>query len=132
MARDNAVAFRRVGDLKRALRRLPIAVAQGVATRAAPDLTDRTRTAFSSGQTVYGAPRPRGVSGAALSLEATGTVKGELRFVRIGTIVRARLGPRYARYLIGRYDVLPNGPIPAAWRTALSALARAAVKGELP
>ncbi len=112
----------KISDLKRNLRELPRTVAADVASRASPALTDLTREAYSSGRTVYGDARPMGVNGNPLTLRKTGAVEGQTRFVAIGTIVRCALGPRYARYLIGRYRILPNGAMPAAWRERLRTL----------
>ena len=112
----------RIGDLKQRLATLPKTIAVDVAQRAAPAMTGLTKQAFDSGQNVYGDARPEGVGGRALTLRRTGTVARELRFVAIGTIVRCVLGPRYAKYLIGKYGVLPNGVMPAEWSARLREL----------
>ena len=112
-----------LGDLKRLkahLRELPRSVAHAVSGRAAPALTTLTQVAFSSGRSVYGEARPAGKGGRVLSLRRTGAVSRELRFVANGTIVRCILGPRYARFLIGKYGILPNGAMPAAWSRRLA------------
>jgi hypothetical protein len=40
-----------------------------------------------------------------------------MHFEAIGTVTRCVLGPPWARYLIGRYTILPNGDayLPVAW-----------------
>lgn len=116
------------GDLSslRALRAhvkaLPLSLAHDVAQRAGPALTRLTRGAFAAGQNVYGEARPAGVDGRPLSLERTGATRDALGFTANGTIVRCVLGTRYAKYLIGKYGVLPNGPLPAGWSRALAQL----------
>lgn len=80
-----------------------------------------TQAAHASGQTVYGKPRPVGVNGP-VDLVKTGATRRDLRFATVGTIVRAVLPERYMRYLIGRYEVLPNGRIPASMRRTLDRL----------
>lgn len=108
--------------LKSRIKNLPLSVAHDVAQRAAPVLTSATRGAFDSGRSVYGEPRPLGVDGRQLDLRRTGATAAQLRFVSNGTIVRCVLGPSYARYLIGKYGILPNGPLPADWSRKLGVL----------
>lgn len=110
--------------LKGKLKELPRSVAHDVAQRAAPALTSLTRGAFDSGKSVYGDARPQGADGRPLTLERTGATKASLKFSATGTIVRAVLGPRYAKYLIGKYSILPNGALPAAWSSKLAALVK--------
>lgn len=89
-------------------------------------LTQFTRTAFESGRNVYGDARPKGSAGNDLTLVQSGATKAALRFVASGTVIRAQLGPRYARYLVGKYKILPIGDrtgMPIAWVRALNELA---------
>ncbi len=111
-----------IAGAKTWIRQLPITVAHNVAKRAAPVLTTAALRSYDSGQTVYGDPRPRGVDGKELSLDRTGATKRTVRFVTSGTIIRCALGTKYARYLIGKYGILPNGraTIPAKWSTSLA------------
>ena len=117
--------------LKSTIRRMPVTVAHDVAQRAAPELTSNTQAAFNSNTTVYGAPRPRSVDGSPLTLTRTGTVQRMLAFVANGSVVRAVLGTRYARYLVGKYDILPNGPLPHAWREDLRRIVKETKKPEV-
>lgn len=111
--------------MKQTLKDLPRTVAADVAKRAAPAMTDLTQEAFASGRNVYGDARPTSkVDGRALTLERTGATKGQLRFVQVGTVVRCVLGPKYARYLIGKYGVLPNGALPARWSFKLGQIVK--------
>lgn len=111
-----------IAKLKASLRALPVSIAHDVAQRAAPTLTDLTREAFDGGENVYGDARPAGAHGNTLTLNLTGETRRTLRFVSNGTIVRCVLGTKYARYLIGKYGILPNGALPVAWSAALAAL----------
>jgi len=106
-------------DLKAQLRAMPKTLATDVAREAAPMLTGLAQTSFDSGRTVYNDARPTGAKGNTLTLRKSGAVRSALRFVAIGTVMRVVLGPRYARYLIGKYRILPVGDrsaIPAHWR----------------
>ena len=106
--------------LNRRLRELPTSVAHDVAQRAAPMLTGLAREAHAARRSVYGESRPVGkTTGEMLDLEVTGKTAAALRFVANGTIVRCVLGTPYARFLIGKYGILPNGAIPAEWSARL-------------
>jgi len=116
--------FANVRDLKRNLRKLPTTIAHDVARRASPALTQKTKAAFGGGRTVYGNPRPSSVDGTPLTLRKTGTVATMLAFATTGTIVRAVLATKYARFLVGKYEILPNGAMPADWSARLTALVK--------
>ncbi len=118
-AKGNAALLR----FKAQLRAMPRTIAHSVAHRAAPKLTDNTQGAFDSGRTVYGESRPVGASGP-LTLVRSGRVRDALKFAATGTQIRCVIGPRYARFLIGRYKILPNGGLPAGWQRDLSELVR--------
>ena len=111
-----------VNDLKKLGQRLnkfPTTVVHNVARKTAPSLTGYATSAFGSGRTVYGDARPRGVDGRSLTLVRPGpdggATRATLRFVSIGTIVRCVLGTDYAKYLIGKYRILPMGEMPSSW-----------------
>lgn len=106
-------------SLKRTLRTLPVTVAASVARRASPALTQFTAEAFASRQTVYGDARPSSATGAPLSLVKSGATRDALRFVTVGTIIRCVLPTRWAKYLIGKYGILPNGALPVRWSREL-------------
>jgi hypothetical protein len=112
--------------LKRNLRDMPTTLAASVAQRAAPALTGLAQDAYGGNVSVYGDPRPAGVDGRPLTLERSGATRRTLRFTATGTIVRCVLGTRYARYLIGKYGILPNGPLPVAWSRKLGDIVKQA------
>lgn len=105
--------------LKARIRTLPTTLAAAVASDAAPAMSQLTQDAFGSNRSVYGEPRPAGADGKPLDLERTGDTKRTLRFRTTGTIVSCVLGTDYARYLIGKYGILPNGALPVAWSRRL-------------
>lgn len=113
---------RTLSRLAATLRSIRTTTAQKIAARAAPVLTAMAQAAYSGGTTVYGDGRPAGVAGNALTLRDTGTVQGSVRFAAIGTIVRAVLSTRYARYLVGKY--LPMGAMPVRWSEELGRISR--------
>jgi hypothetical protein len=110
-----------VNDLRKLQKRItnfPISCAHNVAQESSPKLTQFALSAFNSGNTVYGEARPKGVNGNTLDLvrdKDGGTTRSTIRFVAIGTIVRCALGTDYAKYLIGKYKILPMGPMPVKW-----------------
>lgn len=114
-----------VSDLRNLRKRIantPVHVAHDVAKRAAPALTRATRTAFSSGKTVYGSARPVGVEGQKLTLHKSGKALRSLRFDSAGTIIRSIVAVPYVRYLIGKYKVLPVGKLPLGWQRTIGQL----------
>ena len=109
--------------LKSAIRDLPLRIRTAVAKDAAGILNVELHKDFAAGETVYDTPRPLSVKGKPLTLVKTDRVRSALNFVVIGTILRAQLGTKYARYLIGKYKILPMS-LPASWRTKLEQLVR--------
>ena len=125
--RNMAVGITSLNRLRGAIKELPLRIRSSVAKDAEAVLTRRVQEAFDGGETVYGTPRPTSKSkerpGAFLTLKKTNKVRSTLAFVAIGTIVRAQLGMKYAKYLVGKYAVLPQS-LPALWRADLEQLVR--------
>lgn len=122
---------RTLRSLKKALQRMPITVSARIAARAAPEISALAGSAYDAGKTVYGAPRPRGVDGDELTLQRTGASRRAMRFAATGRDIRTAQLPRHTRYLIGKYDVLPNGPLPTEWRARLAAVAAEELAAEI-
>lgn len=123
-----AAGITSINRFRSAVKALPLRIRSAVAKDSEAVLTRQTQEAYDGGETVYGTPRPTSKSkerpGAALTLRKSGKVRGSLAFVAIGTILRAQLGMRYAKYLVGKYGVLPNGRIPALMRAELEKIVR--------
>jgi hypothetical protein len=117
---------RSIKDLKATMRALPKTLAIDVARRAAPAMTGLTVQAFNSARTVYNEARPSGVDGGQLTLVKSGRTRDALRFISVGTIVRCVLPTKWARFLIGKYGVLPNGALPVAWSRRLTEVVKEA------
>lgn len=112
-----------IARLRKAISDLPVRIRQAVATEAAEALNAEVREDYARGLTVYDEPRPAGVKGQKLSLVKSGTTKRETGFAAKGTIVRAELATRYAKYLIGKYRILPQ-KLPPAWQKKLEQIVR--------
>ena len=113
-----------IGALRTRIKALPLRIRASVAKDAEAVLTQRAQEAYDSGKTVYDTPRPVSkVTGAALTLKKSGKARAAVAFVAIGTIVRAQLGMKYAKYLVGKYGILPQS-LPAQWRADLEKLVR--------
>lgn len=117
--------LRSLASLRRVLAKLPLTVSANIARRAAPDVSTLARDAYDSGRTVYGQSRPKGVDGDTLDLVRTGASRRATQFTAEGTQMRTYVLPKYTKYLISRYQVLPPGkaPIPQAWRDRITAIA---------
>jgi len=107
------------------LRAVPLNLGRAVAKIAAPAITDDAQASFAAGETVYGDARPDGKSGP-LTLEKSGRLRGGIKFVSIGSIMRAALTVPYARFMI-KYGILPRGgaEMPTAWREHIADLTHA-------
>lgn len=113
----------KIKDVARRLRELPTTVAQDVAGKVAPDITARAKASYSAGETVYSDARPAGEHGA-LTLVKSGATLASLAFVAIGTRIRCQLGTRWAKYLIGKYRILPMGRMPYQWSERIGAVVK--------
>jgi hypothetical protein len=127
----DAAGLRSIRALQNSLRRMPITAAARIAQRYAPEASRLARDAFDGGRTAYGSDRPRAVDGGALSLRRTGVTRAALDFIATGRQVRLARLPRYARYLIGKYSILPNGPLPQAWRDRITKIAAEILYAEI-
>lgn len=113
---------RNLRALNKALKTVSETLAIKVAKRAAGTLTRALRTSYDGGLTAYDDPRPLGVHGNPLTLYKTGTIRRNMAFVSDGTSkLRVALTKEYARYLIGKYRILPigNAALPFAWQALL-------------
>ena len=110
------------------LRTVSRVAAVQIAKKAAPEVTGELTGDFDAGQTAYGTPRPLGVNGNPLSLVASGATRGDLGFKSDGgTKLRAVLPTKYAKYLIGKYGILPVGGLPTAWSKLLAKTANSVI-----
>jgi hypothetical protein len=127
----DAKALRSINSLKRALRSLPVTSVAHIASRAAPAMSGLAQDSHASGKTAYDRPRPLGVDGEKLDLVRTGATRSALEFIATGRDIRTTTLPRYAKYLIGKYDLLPNGPLPVLWRERLREIAAKVLSAEI-
>lgn len=113
--------LRSLQSLRRVLAKLPLTVSANIARRAAPVVSALARESYDSGRTAYGLTRPKGVDGDALDLVRTGASRRAAQFTAEGTQMRTHVLPRYTKYLIARFQILPNGkaPLPPAWQALL-------------
>lgn len=113
---------RNLRALNKELKKVSEVVAIRVARRCAGALNYVVRASFDSSQTVYDDHRPLGKRGNELTLVKSGSVRGAIGFVSDGTSkIRAVLAQRYAKYLVGKYRILPIGgaTIPFKWQVIL-------------
>lgn len=112
-----------IRKLKKNIKAMPRSVAHAVAKKTGPVLNFKTRRAFTLGQNVYGGAWPKSrTDGQQLTLVESGAVSRMLAFAVAGSKIRAVLGPKYAKYLIGRYGILPNGAMPTTWERAIQGM----------
>jgi hypothetical protein len=114
--------------LKNSIAGMPVSLSHAVAARVAPELTSQAQASYDAGVTVYGTARPASiVDGHPLDLVQSGAVRRDMKFNALGTKVTVTLGPRYAKYLVGKYVILPIGDrsaIPAPWVAAVDRIVK--------
>lgn len=120
-------------SLEKSLRDLPSTIAFRVAEASAATITRLARGTFEAGQNAYGDDWELGKEGEPVRLRRSGRLAGDVEYVATGTKLRARLGPKYAIYQVGRRPVFPrNGArLPRAYVEALKAKTAEIIESEL-
>jgi hypothetical protein len=115
--------------LERSLRQLPRVLAARVARAAAQQLTELGRATFRNSQNAYGDPWAPGAEGQTVTLRKSGALAGTISYVATGTRLRAHLGPRYAKYQVGKRPVFPRfgATLPQTYSSAIHARAAAEI-----
>lgn len=117
-----------LSKLGSAMRAAPLRIRTNVAKEGSVALTDDLREDFDGGRTAYGDPRPLSKAGTPLSLVKSGGTKATLVFKAIGTILRVALGTKHAKFLVGKYGMLPNPKrLPSDWQKKLAGIVRGQV-----
>lgn len=118
-------------SLERSIRELPRVVGQKVATVAAAEITALGRGTFNAGKNAYGDTWEPGADGKPVTLNKSGRLAAGISYVAIGTRLRARLGPSYAKYQVGRRPVFPGSKLPVSYNEALRKKTNAVIEAEL-
>jgi hypothetical protein len=107
-------------DIRNRIKTIGVRAAIETAARGADSLTTQALSDFDSGRNAYGDPRPLGTRGP-VTLVRTGRLRGLFGFASSGTRLRVVLNTPYAKYMVGRFGILPAGrsAIPARWRDLL-------------
>jgi hypothetical protein len=122
----------KIRALERSLRELPRVVGAKVATAAASAITTLAHATFATSSNPYGDPWDPGKDGQTVTLRKSGRL-AQFAYIAIGTRLRAQLGPKYARYQVGRRPILPrNGSrMPAKYAATLRAKSSEVIRAEL-
>jgi len=112
---------------------MPTVLAQRVAARIAPVITDLARGTYGGQRNVYGDAWRERVDGSDATLVATGALKSKVKFAAVGTLIRVVLGTRYAKYQIGMRRILPapSAPLPTEWSARIEREAQDEIRKEL-
>lgn len=114
------------GDVKKAIALNTRATAHAVASAAAPLITRDAQHKYDGFRTVYEEPRKpwrRDPPGTAVpDLRASGATRRAMHFTTAGGTIQVVLGTPYAKFLIGKYAILPSGNafIPHRWVDSLN------------
>jgi hypothetical protein len=100
-------------------RELPRVVAIKVAEKVAVTISALARITFNAGRNAYGDLWAPGYDGNPVDLRESGALASGVAFVATGTKLRARLGPGYAKYVVGKRPIFPTGKLPPAYVDAI-------------
>lgn len=120
-------------SLEKSIRELPRVLAQKVAAASAEAITEIARGTFDAGENAYGDPWESAKDGERVSLRKSGRLAAGVSYVAIGTRLRARLGPKYARFQVGKRPVFPRSGarLPISYVATLRAKAGEIIRAEL-
>ena len=122
--------FSKLRGIERTLRELPRVVGAKVAAAAAQTITDLARRTFDAGENAFGDTWQPGAHGQKVTLRKSGAL-ARFSYVATGTRLRAALGPRWARYQVGKRPILPRSSLPVAYRQALRAKTNEVIAREI-
>lgn len=117
--------------LERAIRDLPTTIGHKVARVAAAEITSMARGTFNAGKNAYGDTWDPGADGKRVTLKKSGRLAAGVSYVAIGSRLRARLGPSYAKYQVGRRPVFPGKKLPISYNAALAKRTTEIIEAEL-
>jgi hypothetical protein len=117
--------------LEQSIRTLPRVVGAKVATASASTITDLARGTFNAGENAYGDSWAPAADGQKVTLRKSGALAGGVAFVASGTRLRARLGPSYAKYQLGKRPIFPRGKLPISYVEAIRRNTNAVIRAEL-
>lgn len=117
--------------LERSMRELPRVLGAKVATAAAGTITDLARATFNAGENAYGDTWEPGVDGHKVTLRKSGAIARDVAYVATGTRLRARLGPSYSKYQVGKRPIFPRGKLPVSYVEAIRQSTNAVIAAEL-
>lgn len=122
---SNAQAIASIRRFSDDLRRLPERLAHEVAEAAAPELTKLSQANFNASENPYGVPWDPSIEGEKVTLRQTGLLARTLVYKPIGRKLRMQLGPRYAKYQVGKRRVAPTqgAALPPEWSRTLARIA---------
>lgn len=122
-------SFAQLEALKRTLASSSPRIAEQVARKAAPVLSEKAREDFDAQQSPYDRPWGTGVDGQAITLKQSGALRDKaLEYKATGTKIRASVGSvPHARYQL-KFGVLPrSGQLPTEWEAEVKKIADAEV-----
>jgi hypothetical protein len=117
---------RNLREYEKRLRKVAsVATGERIAELGAQALTAELQRDFAAGNDAYGGARPDGFHGP-VTLVRKGTLRSFLKFAATGRRIRVVLSVPYAKFMIGRFNVLPRGgsAIPFRWAEKLDAIAK--------
>jgi hypothetical protein len=122
--------FSKLRKIEQTVRDLPRVVGVKVATAIAQTITGLARKTFDAGENAYGDTWQPGAHGQKVTLRRSGAL-ARFSYVATGTRLRSALGPRWARFQVGKRGILPRSKLPIAYVQALRAKTNEVIQREL-
>ena len=122
-----------LAKFSRALKDMRKGVAIDIAARAAPVITEFAKESFAKSEDPYGAAWLPSVDGDTVTLQDTGSLRDQIHYVAIGTLLRVKLGVKHAKYQIGKRPVYPKqgGLLPKKYTDALDKIVADEIEGRI-
>lgn len=111
----------KIRAIEKAFLRFPKVAARILTKRVASKITALGRATFNAGQNAYGDEWEPLADGSPATLVRSGALAKGVEYVANGRLLRARLGPRYAKYVIGKRPIFPQkkAKLPPSYNAAI-------------
>lgn len=126
--------FKSLWSLEKSLRsiadRKGSKVAEDIAAQVAPVISKISQETFAARTNPYGVPWAPAVDGSEVTLDKTGALKAAIQYKSFGQKLRCVLGPKYAKYQVGKRHVFPprGGLLPPAYQQKIHKIAIETIK----
>jgi len=123
--------YRKTRELEKRISDLPRMLGIEVARSCADIISRLARASFDASCNAFYDPWDPSAKGETVTLVKSGALRSGIRYVAIGTRLRAQLGPKYAKYQVGKRAVFPTSVLPPAYKKAIDEAAAKIIAAQL-